>query len=676
MAEAFSSRITFAGRAGQYLIAGQTWVKASLYAHLDPALLVEGALISGQRILREQRSPADASRRKQCKWSATVITACVHAPEPAADAAAAKQPFSEVVTFARRSDQFVIAGGTYVPARLLDRFRPIYEGDRLTGSRVRQVGSSSSSKWRAVSVDGVVRPDAPNDRWSRHEAWFAEVDAVLGRIARERAIWQSGEWPAASTQAGEVAGASPTEGAGAAAQTAQAPAGEEAAAQDGGRSSPAPTGWETPGPTGWEMFLENIGAATRDGRARSPGSTDDEPGAPSLGSPVSGTRSVSADGLAHATAYEGLAHARPQPGSTLAQPPHTHAAALVERAQTLRDSAFRLHGAGLIGGSTVALCEASSLLREAIRLPPSRAHAAPQPGPHSRRHLCACPASAHVDARRLLVEILAEDVAELPSRSQLAVCDALAHPAHPSSNNPKLDDGVPRPCASAASRATSAHREASALVHADPTRRDAWRRLASVCATASPRAMRSSDLPAANVSAAATSTTSGPPKPGPEPEVEPSLTDASLAGGRSASLALAGRRIVHMLLRTSACESREAQARSWCLLAEQSIRQGEAALAQHALACACRLDEGACACRSSSTDGSASSPDLNSRPNPDTGTCAPLLLYGQLALERGHATIAEQSFTRVLDVRRPTPEPVPEASPPSQSFAWDKRRPT
>jgi hypothetical protein len=74
----------------------------------------------------------------------------------------------------------VIAGNTFVPAALVAAWKPVYEGDRLEGSRV--LNSGGSSKWRAVRVLSLTRSLGPP--LSPHEAWLANARELLAQVGR------------------------------------------------------------------------------------------------------------------------------------------------------------------------------------------------------------------------------------------------------------------------------------------------------------------------------------------------------------------------------------------------------------------------------------------------------------------------------------------------------------
>ena len=182
--ESFSERITFAGRANDFVVARDTWVAARLYANWPSEVLVEGAIISGTRI-----ENVDGTK---CKWRASKVASI---DRPAVNGIQARSldgsiPFAERVTYAGRAAQFVIVGGdTYVGAQLLAPWSTVHAGDRLRGTRVRNEsvrnGGGGSSKWRATSVCHVERDQVPPPK--QHEALLDSAEALLSSIERRRA---------------------------------------------------------------------------------------------------------------------------------------------------------------------------------------------------------------------------------------------------------------------------------------------------------------------------------------------------------------------------------------------------------------------------------------------------------------------------------------------------------
>ena len=154
--EQFAESLTFCGRSESFIVAGNTFIPAKVYErfHSEPGLLLEGAVVHGQRV------PNEAG--KGSKWRAVRIDS-IEPPQTTprqrrergtgcGRSGASGDAFSELVTFAGRSEQFVVAGGnTYVPSALYATWRPIYERDRIEGTRVANSGGGSS-KWRATSV--------------------------------------------------------------------------------------------------------------------------------------------------------------------------------------------------------------------------------------------------------------------------------------------------------------------------------------------------------------------------------------------------------------------------------------------------------------------------------------------------------------------------------------------
>lgn len=171
-AEAFAEEVTYAGHADHFVVAGETWVHCRLYEALLPRgqTMTEGVLLVGTR------APGSEGR---CKWKAVSLRRIeVGAP------ATAPQPFSEVVSYAGRSAQFVVAGDTFVPSAAYTRLLPIYEGDRLSGRRVRD--SNGSRKWRAVSVDAIERAAAAQPK-GHAAAWLDRSRQLLLELSLERA---------------------------------------------------------------------------------------------------------------------------------------------------------------------------------------------------------------------------------------------------------------------------------------------------------------------------------------------------------------------------------------------------------------------------------------------------------------------------------------------------------
>ena len=184
----FSSPITFASKADSFVIAGDTFVPAQLY---DPTKIIAGAIVRGVRVKSE------AAGANRCRFRCIRIDG-IDTPHPSSTGPAngrsstrndgkrppAGTPFSEVVTFAGRSDNFVIAGReTFVPAQLYSAWRPVFEGDRLEGSRV--VNAHGSSKYKAVSVRHVQRAEGPG--LSPHEAWLERGQELLALLQEEAA---------------------------------------------------------------------------------------------------------------------------------------------------------------------------------------------------------------------------------------------------------------------------------------------------------------------------------------------------------------------------------------------------------------------------------------------------------------------------------------------------------
>ena len=95
------------------------------------------------------------------------------------------EPFSQLITYAGRSESFVIARDTFVPAGLVARWKPVFEGDRLIGTRAPNTeGNKSSNKWRAVSILRVERDAGPPVK--PQDAWLDESASLLAQIEEER----------------------------------------------------------------------------------------------------------------------------------------------------------------------------------------------------------------------------------------------------------------------------------------------------------------------------------------------------------------------------------------------------------------------------------------------------------------------------------------------------------
>lgn len=193
----FAEMITFAGRADQFVMTQQTFVPASVYGHFSPSDFREGCVIRGRRIpsnddkasawrcVQVEAVSAAAEQQRQQQQQDKVRNNARHAGGGRSGSGQATgTSFSEMVTFAGRSDVFVIAGrDTYIPANLFVAWRPVHEGDRIQGTRV--ANSAGSSKWRATSVQNVTRAAAPAP--SAHESWLESSGALLARIEREYA---------------------------------------------------------------------------------------------------------------------------------------------------------------------------------------------------------------------------------------------------------------------------------------------------------------------------------------------------------------------------------------------------------------------------------------------------------------------------------------------------------
>ena len=188
--------ITFAGRADQFVMTQQTFVPASVYGHFSHSDFREGGVIRGRRIPSnddkasawrcvqvEAVSDAALQQRQQQQQDKVRNHARHASGGRSGSGQATGTSFSEMVTFAGRSDVFVIAGrDTYIPANLFVAWRPVHEGDRIEGTRV--ANSAGSSKWRATSVQNE-RAAAPAP--SAHESWLESSGALLARIEREYA---------------------------------------------------------------------------------------------------------------------------------------------------------------------------------------------------------------------------------------------------------------------------------------------------------------------------------------------------------------------------------------------------------------------------------------------------------------------------------------------------------
>lgn len=80
------------------------------------------------------------------------------------------EPFAEPITFAGRSDDFVIAKDTFIPCAVYEAFHEpseLVEGAIVRGLRVSNEASGKSSKWRATRVDGIDAPPLDARRGAR-----------------------------------------------------------------------------------------------------------------------------------------------------------------------------------------------------------------------------------------------------------------------------------------------------------------------------------------------------------------------------------------------------------------------------------------------------------------------------------------------------------------------------
>jgi len=186
----------------------------------------------------------------------------------------------------------------------------------------------------------------------------------------------------------------------------------------------------------------------------------------------------------------------------------------------------------------------------------------------------------------------------------------------------------------AAVRATAhaRRRAACALVHAHPCDWEAWCVLGRECTTLPPllasEARQDGRLASAVMGASLPSAVLGARAPLPAPAAPPS----------QAPVASCGRSILKMLIRNSQAPTgardgavgvsraqRSAQrASSWLLLGADAARRGAAARAQHALAAAAAAE-------------------------PGTAPSA-MLIYAELAMARGEATVAEAAYSQALQL--------------------------
>ena len=162
--EPFSEPVTFAGRVDEFVICGnETFVSSSRYAHLKSQIGV-GVVLTGVR---------EANSRGKSKWVAVSISSATQG--------SSGEPFSELVSYAGRSAQFVVAGDTFVPVSAYAKFLPVYDGDRLSGRRVPD--THGNKRWRAISVDEVTR--AAGAAVSGQEGWIQRSHELLTAIANE-----------------------------------------------------------------------------------------------------------------------------------------------------------------------------------------------------------------------------------------------------------------------------------------------------------------------------------------------------------------------------------------------------------------------------------------------------------------------------------------------------------
>ncbi|KAL1514626.1 hypothetical protein AB1Y20_003720 [Prymnesium parvum] len=176
--EPFTLPITFAGRAAEYVICGgDTFVPAKSYAHLLPkASMRVGVVLVGVRVGR----PRDSKFGRYIAISVAEARAASPRGRLCDDRTAEGEPFCELVTYAGRSAQFVVAGDTFVPVGLYARFLPIFDGDTLSGRRVAAEGGRK--KFRAVTVDEVTRSAVGV---TDQEAWLQRSNDLLAAIAQE-----------------------------------------------------------------------------------------------------------------------------------------------------------------------------------------------------------------------------------------------------------------------------------------------------------------------------------------------------------------------------------------------------------------------------------------------------------------------------------------------------------
>ena len=189
--EAFSEAVTFAGRVDEFVVCGnETFVPSSRYANLKSQVGV-GVVLTGVR---------EANTRGKSKWVATSISGA--AP------GSGGETFTELVSYAGRSAQFVVAGDTFVPVSAYAKFLPVYEGDRLSGRRVPD--TNGNKRWRAVSVDEVTR--AAGAAASGQACWIHRSHELLTAIAHENDDFGGPSPLSTATPTGTQSASAPADG--------------------------------------------------------------------------------------------------------------------------------------------------------------------------------------------------------------------------------------------------------------------------------------------------------------------------------------------------------------------------------------------------------------------------------------------------------------------------------
>lgn len=184
--EPFAECVSFAGRREDFVIAMDTFIPAACYeAFFELSALVEGARVRGLRV---------SSTTGKCKWRAVRVEG-IDAPSSSgrgrgggSATAGGGEPFSAVVSYAGRAEQFVIAGGsTYVPAMLIAAWKPVFEGDTLEGRRV-----ANSGTWTVPNSQYVPLPlDALQwltFLWQAARASGAQRSCQPSRVRRGRRL--------------------------------------------------------------------------------------------------------------------------------------------------------------------------------------------------------------------------------------------------------------------------------------------------------------------------------------------------------------------------------------------------------------------------------------------------------------------------------------------------------